>query len=314
MAKELEKAARLRLTIPEPFDFALTVAKPAGWHWSTPTETFEEGVLWSAFRLRDKPVGLRLSSPGGTRVHAVAYSGFEFTDALRAELRAALEFGLGKSLDLQGFYRFAEKDPVLRKTVRDRYGMRIGRLDELFGRVILAITLQMAQWRRSRQMMADILELYGTNVRFEGRSVRLWPAPAKIARLDEQELRDRANLGYRARLLSAAAKYLTANPMSIRELDALPDEEAVRKIREIPGIGEYSAGIVMTRYAPIDAWSVIVMSELLLGRTPDKPRPEIDSMNALVQKRWGKWSWMAFAYILNDLDNLAEEYKLTRLV
>jgi 3-methyladenine DNA glycosylase/8-oxoguanine DNA glycosylase len=314
MAKELEKAARLRLTIPEPFDFALTVAKPAGWHWSTPTETFEEGVLWSAFRLRDKPVGLRLSSPGGTRVNAVAYSGFEMNDVLRAELREALEFGLGKRLDLQGFYRFAAKDPVLRKTVRDRYGMRIGRLDELFGRVILAITLQMAQWRRSRQMMGDILELYGTSARFEGRSVRLWPAPGKIARLDEQELRDRANLGYRARLLSAAAKYLTANPMSVRELDALPDEEAVRKVREIPGIGEYSAGIVMTRYAPIDAWSVIVMSELLLGRTPDKPRPEIDSMNALVEKRWGKWSWMAFAYILNDLDNLAEEYELTRLV
>jgi hypothetical protein len=69
----------------------------------------------------------------------------------------------------------------------------------------------------------------------------------------------------------------------------------------------------MTRYAPIDAWSVIVMRELLLGVTPRKPRAEIDAMNRLVRERWGKWSWLAFAYILNDLENLAGPYHLTRL-
>jgi hypothetical protein len=87
----------------------------------------------------------------------------------------------------------------------------------------------------------------------------------------------------------------------------------LKKVRAIPGIGEYSAGIVLGRYAPIDAWSVIVMSELLLGRTPSKPREEIARVNSLIEKRWGRWSWLAFAYILNDLDNLQADYKLTRL-
>ena len=82
---------------------------------------------------------------------------------------------------------------------------------------------------------------------------------------------------------------------------------------EVPGIGRYSAGIILGRSAPIDAWSVIVMSELLLRKTPENPRAEIDTVNKAVAERWGKWSWMAFAYILNDLENLARDYNLTRL-
>jgi 3-methyladenine DNA glycosylase/8-oxoguanine DNA glycosylase len=313
MARKLERAAQLRLTIPQPFDFALTVAKPAGWHWSTPTEFFEDGVLFSAFYLDGRPVGLKLNSSGPGRVAATAYADFDLAETDRTELREALEFGMGKALDIEGFYRFARKDPVLRGTIKDRYGMRLGRLDELFGRIILAITLQMAQLKRSRQMMTDILRLYGTPVEFEGRKVTLWPSPARIARLDPMVLRDRANMGYRAKLLSAAAKHMVDHPMSIRELDAMPDEQAVQKIKEVPGIGDYSAGIVLTRYAPIDAWSVIVMSELLLGTTPSRPRADIDAINKIVAERWGKWSWMAFAYILNDLDNLARDYHLTRM-
>ena len=304
----------MRVTVPDPFDFALTVAKPAGWHWSTPAETFEDGVLWTGVRFAGRPFGLKLSSPSGNGVTAVLYADAPISEADKRQVRGLLEFGLGKHLDMKSFYRFARKDPVLAKTVRDRYGMRIGRLDELFGRVILAITLQMAQISRSRKMMADIIDIYGTRIAFEGHEVTLWPEPPTVAKVPEQELRTKANMGYRGRLLSAAARYLQHNPMSIRDLDALPDEEAVRMIRQIPGIGQYSAGIVMTRYVPIDAWSVIVMSELLLGKTPEVPRAEIETINSLVAERWGKWSWMAFAYILNDLDNLANDYDLTRLI
>jgi hypothetical protein len=55
------------------------------------------------------------------------------------------------------------------------------------------------------------------------------------------------------------------------------------------------------------------MMELLEGKTPAKPRAEIDRMKALVHARWGRWSWMAFAYILNDLQKLAELYPISRL-
>lgn len=314
MAIELERAGQLMVAVPLPFDFSLTVDKPAGWSWSTPTEQFEDGTLWTAVCLYDKAVGLKMRSPGPGRVSVTVYTDFDLTPALKQDLRKAIEVGLGRDQDLDGFYRFAKREKVLRKTVADLYGMRVGRMDELFGRIILAICLQMAPIKRSQEMMASLLDLYGMRADFEGRRMILWPGPLKISKTSPVELREKARLGYRADRLFAAANYLVTNPMTIRELDEVPPGEALARIREVPGIGGYSSGIVLTHFAPIDSWSAIVMSELLLGKTPEKPRDEVASINELVAKRWGKWSWLAFAYILNDLENLAEDFHLTRLV
>src|SRR5664280_16922 len=183
MAIKLERITRLKLTIQEPFDFALTVAKPAGWDWSIPSEVFEDSALWTAATLVGRPVGLKLSSASSGHVTAAVYTRQELAGPARQDVRSAIEFGLGKSNDLDGFYRFARKDDVLRRTVRDLFGMRVSRMDEIFGRVILAISLQMAQLSRSRQMMDSVLRLYGTRVWFEGREMILWPSPEKVARL-----------------------------------------------------------------------------------------------------------------------------------
>jgi len=55
------------------------------------------------------------------------------------------------------------------------------------------------------------------------------------------------------------------------------------------------------------------MSELFFGRTPGRARDDIDRVREELSRRWGRWSWLAFAYVLNDLDNLAKLYPLSRL-
>ena len=67
-----------------------------------------------------------------------------------ATLQMAIKLGLGEDEDLNAFYGFARNDEVLSIAVQDLYGMRVGRLDDLFGRVILATTLQMAPLKRSQ--------------------------------------------------------------------------------------------------------------------------------------------------------------------
>jgi hypothetical protein len=51
----------------------------------------------------------------------------------------------------------------------------------------------------------------------------------------------------------------------------------------------------------------------VLGRTPTNPRLEIGEVAAQIDKRWGKWGWVAFVYVMNDLENLAKKFKLSRL-
>ena len=313
----MQRRAEFDVVIPPPFDFLLTTGKPAGWYWCSPREVFAGGILWGGLympaELNHTPVGVKLRCDEDA-VRVEAYAASTLSQPALDYLRREIEAGLGKDLDLAGFYKFARKDPVLKQTVEDLYGMRLGSFDDLFGRVTLAITLQMAPLKRSQQMMDGLLANWGTALHFDRKTVILWPTAETIATVDEAELRDLAKLGYRAKLLSAAARYMVDTPLSMRELDELSEERAVARVRAIPGIGAYASGIVLRRgTAPIDAWSVILMSELLLGETPAKPRKEIERINGLVRERWGKWSWMAFAYILNDLNNLSSAYPISRL-
>jgi len=301
------------LTTSEPFDFELTVAKPAGWHWSTPTEVFTGSTLWSGTYLDDTPVGLKMSAAKkGVSVTVFAQSAL--TDHEETKLLAAIKSGLGEDEELDAFYNFARDDPVLSITVQDLYGMRAGRLDDLFGRVILAITLQMAPLKRSQDMMARLLERYGTRILFDGRQVVLWPRLFTIANLDPTELRQEIKLGYRSERLVKAARYLTEHPMSLRELLCEPEKEAIKDAMEIPGIGTYSAGLIVGQSSvQLDVWSVVIISELLLGRKPRYPRQEINAVTRAMRDRWGKWAWLAFVYIVNDLPKLATIYHLSRV-
>ncbi|MGZ8932971.1 MAG: hypothetical protein ACXW06_06820 [Halobacteriota archaeon] len=63
----------------------------------------------------------------------------------------------------------------------------------------------------------------------------------------------------------------------------------------------------------MDVWSVVILSELLLARTPKHPRKEIEDVKKAMTDRWGEWSWVAFVYILNDLPQLARVYNLSRI-
>lgn len=314
---KMSKRAEFEVVIPEPFDFLLTIGKPAGWYWCSPRELFADGILWGGLYMPEElghaPAGVKLRCEEGI-VRVEAYAASKLPAPCVAYLKGEIESGLGKDLDLAGFYKFARRDAVLKRTVKDLYGMRLGSFDDLFGRVCLAILLQMAPWKRSQQMMDGLLTNWGKELVFDRKTVILWPRPEVIASVDEAQLRNLAKLGYRAKLLGAAARFMVDTPLSMRELDELPVEEAVAKVRAIPGIGAYASGIVLRRAtAPIDAWSVILMSELLLGKTPAKPRAEIESINKLVKECWGEWSWMAFAYILNDLANLSQVYNISRL-
>ncbi len=301
------------LTIPEPFDFALTVAKPAGWPWSTPKEVFENNTLWTGVWIGDIPVGLVMQAKKN-RVSVRAFISSPLTKGDRNDLRKMIRAGLGADEDLAGFYRFAQDDPVLKKVTADHHGMRIGLLDDVFGGIILAILLQMAPIERSEQMMDRVLEHFGTTVSFDAQEVILWPRAEEIAELDPAILRKEAMLGYRAERLVKAAQYIAAHPISLRHLAAIPEDEAMKVLTAIPGIGRYSAAIIFGQSTPpIDAWSVVIMSELYEGKTPENSRDEIERVQQSLSARWGTWSWLAFAYILNDIPTLAGIYPLSRV-
>jgi len=87
----------------------------------------------------------------------------------------------------------------------------------------------------------------------------------------------------------------------------MPPAEAKEKLMELPGVGDYAADIVNPHGGfPIDAWSVDVFGKLFFGREPDKARDEIEAVKKDGLSRWGKFAWLAFFYVAQDLSNLSK--------
>jgi hypothetical protein len=75
---KLKFRTRFEISPLPPFDFRLTVRKPAGWSLFTSAEVYEDETLWTGIRSGARPVGLKIKSQGTLekpRVLVGVYSG-----------------------------------------------------------------------------------------------------------------------------------------------------------------------------------------------------------------------------------------------
>ena len=306
----LRRRAQIEIAPLPPFDFRLTVKKPAGWDLFTSDEVFDDGTLWTAIRFDGRPVGLKIQSLGTLarpRVRVGVYSSREISKEGRERLRSTLEVCLGADQDLTGFYEFARKDRILKHVVESLYGMHDTQGASLFNSVILSICLQMARFKRSFQMMEAIDREYGETIEFDGKRVVLQPTAERIAGLEPEAFARECKLGYRAKYIVASAKMIEAGFPDMQEILEMQPDEAKEKLTELPGIGDYAADIINPHGGfPIDAWSVDVFGLLFFGKQPEDRREAIERVKQEGIRRWGKWSWMAFFYVAQDLQNLSK--------
>jgi DNA-3-methyladenine glycosylase II len=305
----LRRRTQLRIDPVKPFDFRLTVRKPAGWDLFTSEEIYEGETLWTGIRFKGGPVGLKLESRGtleNPKVDVGVYSASRISARDEVDLRETLTVSLGARQDLSGFYDFAMKDGILKHVIEDLYGMHDTQAVVLFNSVILSICLQMVRLKRSYEMMDAIDRRYGETIEFDGKRVVLQPTAETIAKLNPAVFARECKLGYRAKYIVASAKMIVAGFPSMQEIMKMSPEEAKEKLMELPGIGDYAADIINPHAGfPIDAWSVDVFGLLFFGKEPDDRREAIEMVKQEGIRRWGVWSWLAFFYVAQDLKNLS---------
>ncbi len=259
-------------------------------------------------------LGLKLWSEGTVQKPQVVcevFSRHQVTPNKRLHVLDTLIWMLNIDEQINDFYALAKRDKLLKGLMNDRYGMRSTNRPDIFPRVILAITLQMAPVKRSQQMMDLLAKEYGETIEFDGKKVVYWPSPQKIGRVSVEELQKKCRLGYRAKILRGIARTLVKGFPQMHELYEMPTEEARGKIMELHGVGDYSEYIILQNVGfPIDSWSAKIFSLLLCGKQPESPREAIQRLKRLAEERWGKWRWYVFLYVLNDLENLSRRYRL----
>jgi DNA-3-methyladenine glycosylase II len=313
LVEDLPCSTGFRLRAVPPYDFPLTVHKPAGWSLLTPFEIFEDDTLWTAMRTHSgKMFGLKLESVGTVEkpgVFCQMFSRERLGVAERGKLANTLMWMLRLKEDVRKFYALAESDPLIRMLVKDLYGMRRTGRPDIFPSLILAVTLQMAPIKRSDQMMNLLIKNYGVKARFDGGEISYWPSPERIAKTEARELKEGCKLGYRGESLRSIAEAVRKGFPSLQQLEKLSPAEARAKLMELRGIGGYSADIVSPHPGfALDVWSAKIFNVLLFGEEAKSPRSIIPRLKRLAEERWGRWRGYVFTYVLNDLNNLSKRF------
>ena len=310
---KLAYSSTYEITPIPPYNFSFTVRKPAGWSLFTPLEVYSNNTLWTAVQLNGTLIGLRLNSAGKTDNPRITVKIFLENETSKEQLeiiKKTLIHCIGADDNLREFYLLAEKDSILKYVVADLRGMHsTSSGDTVFPDAILAILLQMAPLKRSNEMIDCVIRKYGEKLEFDDKKVYTWPLPKSLANLNPEKFAKTCKIGYRAkRIVKLSENIVKEGFPTLEELEKLSPEEAKKRLLELPGIGDYSADIINPHGGfPIDVWSVEVFGKLFFGKEPENNRQAVEEVKMEGIRRWGKWSWMAFFYIVQDLECLSKE-------
>ena len=237
------------LRLPEPFDFELS------------TERFRAfgpdlANLWSDGALH-RVVGAREvrieAARGGVRV-----------EPLDAETRPVVRKLLGAEFELEPFYAWASKDPVLKRLTRALTGFRPPLAPDPFETLVTSITAQQVSLHAAFAIRNRLIERYGRRV---GQAYS-FPTPKRLRRASEEDL---VALGFSRR----KAEYvlgLAAEPVALDELAGLPDDDVKARLVGVRGLGEWTADWFLGRHlARPRAWPAgdLALRKAVLAYYPD---------------------------------------------
>jgi 3-methyladenine DNA glycosylase/8-oxoguanine DNA glycosylase len=194
--------------------------------------------------------------------------------------------------DLSGFYAVVSADGDLSWCVTG--AGRMLRAPTVFEDVVKTICTTNTSWAGTRKMTNALVENLGVEAPGGGRS---FPTASAMAEADERFYRDVVRAGYRGPYLRKLASDVADGTIDLEELNdpAVPDDEAVARLLELPGVGPYAAAHVMLtslgRYSRLvlDSWTRPTYRKLSGARSALK-----DATIERRFKRYGEWAGLAF--------------------
>jgi 3-methyladenine DNA glycosylase/8-oxoguanine DNA glycosylase len=321
MPMNLHKVDEFQISPVAPYSFKLTIQKDTrygtDWYWLTPFESYHQEEMRTAVRLSDKkPVGLKIKSLGNLqkpKILVKVFAEMALSKNEKQELKGILMRCLGSEVDIREFYLIANQYPVLSQAVKDLYGARKTSFPDVFSAMILAVTLQMTSYGRTQKMIRLLCENYGELLKFDGEQVLLWPSPFRIADTSEEELRQRCKLGFRAKYLKVNSEMIISGKIpSMEKLEAMSPEIAQNMLKQMSGVGDYSAGVISPHPSfPVDVWSVHIFAHIFHKRMTKQPRAMIAIIRELARRYFGMWQGYAYEYVVNDLENLLKRHYIS---
>lgn len=165
----------------------------------------------------------------------------------RRELARTLRRVLGLDLDPTPLQQSAESEPRLRATARALRGMRPPRFPDLFETFANVVPFQQLSLDAGVAIVSKLVARFGEHLDHEGRRAYAFPAASAIARARLDALARCGLSRHKSEALRTLARAVEAGELSEARLAAMPTDQALRALTELPGIGRWSASLVLLR-------------------------------------------------------------------
>jgi len=164
-----------------------------------------------------------------------------------AEFGASLRKVLGLDVAPEPLQRLAEAEHRLRPTALALRGMRPPRFAEFFEAFANVIPFQQVSLDAGVAIVGRLVEQFGRFVEHDGRRFRAFPTAQTIAEARLDALRKCGLSARKAESLRRVARKIESGELSEDEISRMATSDAVRILEELPGIGPWSAALVLLR-------------------------------------------------------------------
>ncbi len=282
-----------------PYDFDLTAAYHTYFQGRSGADNLDDGVYRRLLDLNGRLALATVRSVGTADAPELTLElhGDSLSDADAQPAADQVQWMLGIDQDLDPFYNLANSDPALADLVARFPGLHLPRTATLFESLVTAILGQQISAAVARTMRTLIIQRFGASAQFDGQTYYAFPRPEAIADSSVEELRT-------LKLTQRKSEYILGIASAAQhpdwpELSRLPDDDFVRQLTQLRGIGAWTAHWAMVRgLARPDA---LPLGDLALRRGVSRlyrdGEPVTDADVEEIAERWRPWRSYATAYL-----------------
>jgi DNA-3-methyladenine glycosylase II len=283
-----------------PFDFDKSLNFLGVFMPTKHEQTISSHSLTKAISIDSQTVVFQLTSTGTTEKPCLEYTLFSeqpITETIKNDVVERIMFFLSLTDDLQPFYRIGREDANFAPIIEHLYGYHQVKFLTPFENACWAVLTQRNPMKIAQKTKQALIERYGNSLEVNGTVYWAFPEPIQIVVADEGELLKMIRNERRTEYLVAVARAFSE--VDEEFLKTAPDEEVETWLRNIMGIGEWSATFIMVRglgrmeHVPLTETRLIEAASKVYGYGAEISREDLKRL----ADRYGPWQGYWAHYI-----------------
>lgn len=177
----------------------------------------------------------------------VTATGPEVTEESVPDLSDTVTSMLGTGVDLSAFERLAHEHPALETLVLRFRGARPTRYPTIYEGLVNAIVCQQITLTFGQRILGWLIEACGRSIEVDGCRYYAFPEPADFLTMTPEALREIKFSRQKTTAATELSRGLVEGTIDLNTLGDVPDDIAVARLRELRGVGRWTAEYVLLR-------------------------------------------------------------------